>query len=625
MRHIAPWFGAFRSLTILWRYGRMNRLGNLRPLLFLLILAILGLIILQGIWPRGEVRVGYSDFVRWVKEGRVAEVIIKGSTIKGILKTGETFITTVDPQYENPVELLDQYKVPRRYEVTGEGSLLWQFILWTIVPIALLVAVWLWFMRRMQAGGGALSFAQSRAKLVTKEYTRVTFKDVAGIDEVIEEVKEIVDYLKNPGRFARLGARVPKGILLVGPPGTGKTLLARAIAGEANVPFFSISGSDFVEMFVGVGAARVRDMFQKAKQNAPCIIFIDEIDAVGRKRGAGIGGGHDEREQTLNQLLAEMDGFEGNSGVIVLAATNRPDVLDPALLRPGRFDRKIVVPLPDVRGRKAILEVHTRDKKLAPDVDLEVLAKRTPGFAGADLANLCNEAALLAARQNKDYIEMSDFEEALDRVLMGLKRQGMYISDEEKRIIAYHESGHALLSKVLPHADPVHKVTIIPRGKGALGATVPLPTEDRYILTKTQLLDRITMLFGGRAAEELVMGQASTGAQDDLKQATELAKRMVVEFGMSEDVGPLSLAEERVNVFLGEEIVKSEEHSEELNAVIDREIRRIVEECYTRARSLLAQYREALDKLAAELLSRETLDGTEIDEILAGLIPAPAS
>ena len=559
----------------------MNRLGNLRPLLFLLILAILGLIILQGIWPRGEVRVGYSDFVRWVKEGRVAEVIIKGSTIKGILKTGETFITTVDPQYENPVELLDQYKVPRRYEVTGEGSLLWQFILWTIVPIALLVAVWLWFMRRMQAGGGALSFAQSRAKLVTKEYTRVTFKDVAGIDEVIEEVKEIVDYLKNPGRFARLGARVPKGILLVGPPGTGKTLLARAIAGEANVPFFSISGSDFVEMFVGVGAARVRDMFQKAKQNAPCIIFIDEIDAVGRKRGAGIGGGHDEREQTLNQLLAEMDGFEGNSGVIVLAATNRPDVLDPALLRPGRFDRKIVVPLPDVRGRKAILEVHTRDKKLAPDVDLEVLAKRTPGFAGADLANLCNEAALLAARQNKDYIEMSDFEEALDRVLMGLKRQGMYISDEEKRIIAYHESGHALLSKVLPHADPVHKVTIIPRGKGALGATVPLPTEDRYILTKTQLLDRITMLFGGRAAEELVMGQASTGAQDDLKQATELAKRMVVEFGMSEDVGPLSLAEERVNVFLGEEIVKSEEHSEELNAVIDREIRRIVEECYT--------------------------------------------
>lgn len=603
----------------------MNRLGNLRPLLFLLILAILGLIILQGIWPRGEVRVGYSDFVRWVKEGRVAEVIIKGSTIKGILKTGETFITTVDPQYENPVELLDQYKVPRRYEVTGEGSLLWQFILWTIVPIALLVAVWLWFMRRMQAGGGALSFAQSRAKLVTKEYTRVTFKDVAGIDEVIEEVKEIVDYLKNPGRFARLGARVPKGILLVGPPGTGKTLLARAIAGEANVPFFSISGSDFVEMFVGVGAARVRDMFQKAKQNAPCIIFIDEIDAVGRKRGAGIGGGHDEREQTLNQLLAEMDGFEGNSGVIVLAATNRPDVLDPALLRPGRFDRKIVVPLPDVRGRKAILEVHTRDKKIAPDVDLEVLAKRTPGFAGADLANLCNEAALLAARQNKDYIEMSDFEEALDRVLMGLKRQGMYISDEEKRIIAYHESGHALLSKVLPHADPVHKVTIIPRGKGALGATVPLPTEDRYILTKTQLLDRITMLFGGRAAEELVMGQASTGAQDDLKQATELAKRMVVEFGMSEDVGPLSLAEERVNVFLGEEIVKSEEHSEELNAVIDREIRRIVEECYTRARSLLAQYREALDKLATELLSRETLDGTEIDEILAGLIPAPAS
>jgi len=400
-------------------------------------------------------------------------------------------------------------------------------------------------------------------------------------------------------------------------------LLARAIAGEANVPFFSISGSDFVEMFVGVGAARVRDMFQKAKQNAPCIIFIDEIDAVGRKRGAGIGGGHDEREQTLNQLLAEMDGFEGNTGVIVLAATNRPDVLDPALLRPGRFDRKIVVPLPDVRGRKAILEVHTRDKKLAPDVNLKVLAKRTPGFAGADLANLCNEAALLAARQNKDYIEMSDFEEALDRVLMGLKRQGMYISEEEKRTIAYHESGHALLSKLLTHADPVHKVTIIPRGKGALGATVPLPTEDRYILTRSQLLDRITLLFGGRAAEELEFGEISTGAYDDLKQATELAKKMVVEYGMSEEVGPLSLAEERMNVFLGEEIVKSEEHSEELNAVIDREIRRIVEECHRRAGELLRKHKVALDKLAAELLARETLDGSEIDEILSGLIPIP--
>ena len=602
----------------------MDRLRNVRPLVFLVILAILGLIVLQGIWPRHEARIGYSDFVRWVKEGRVAEVIIKGDTVRGVLKTGETFTTTVDPQYENPVELLKENGVHYSFERGDGAALFWQFVLWTVIPLAALFGLWLWMMRRMQPGGGVLSFVQSRAKLVTKEYTRVTFKDVAGIDEVIEEVKEIVDYLKNPGRFARLGARVPKGILLVGPPGTGKTLLARAIAGEANVPFFSISGSDFVEMFVGVGAARVRDMFQKAKQNAPCIIFIDEIDAVGRKRGAGIGGGHDEREQTLNQLLAEMDGFEGNSGVIVLAATNRPDVLDPALLRPGRFDRKIVVPLPDVRGRKAILEVHTRDKKLAPDVDLEVLAKRTPGFAGADLANLCNEAALLAARQNKPYIEMSDFEEALDRVLMGLKRQGIYISDEERRIIAYHEAGHALLSKLLPHADPVHKVTIIPRGKGALGATVPLPTEDRYILTKSELLDRITVLFGGRAAEELVTGEASTGAQDDLKQATELAKRMVVEFGMSEEVGPLSLAEERLNVFLGEEIVKSEEHSEELNAVIDREIRKIVDHCYARAKELLREHREALDRLARELLSRETLDGSEIDEILKDLIPAPA-
>ncbi|HDI11175.1 MAG TPA: ATP-dependent metallopeptidase FtsH/Yme1/Tma family protein [Candidatus Acetothermia bacterium] len=603
----------------------MERMRNLRPMAFLLILVVLGLIVLQAILPKGVPQVPYSDFVRWVKQDRVREVVIRGDTIRGVLKSGESFVTVVDPAYENPVELLQEHNVPRSYQPRNENSWIWQLILWTVLPLVVLVGFWYWLMRRMQAGGGALSFAQSRAKLVTKEYTKVTFKDVAGIDEVIEEVKEIVDYLRNPGRFARLGAKVPKGILLIGAPGTGKTLLAKAIAGEANVPFFSISGSDFVEMFVGVGAARVRDMFQKAKQNAPCIIFIDEIDAVGRKRGAGIGGGHDEREQTLNQLLAEMDGFESNTGVIVLAATNRPDVLDPALLRPGRFDRKIVVPRPDLRGREAILRVHTRDKKLAPDVDLKVLAQRTPGFSGADLANLCNEAALLAARKNKEWIEMEDFEEALDRVLMGLKRQGMYISEKEKRIIAYHESGHALLGKLLPNVDPIHKVSIIPRGEGALGVTVPLPAEDHYILTKSELLDRITMLFGGRAAEELVTGEISTGAADDIKKATELAKKMVVEYGMSEEVGPLSLAEDRVNVFLGEEIVKSEEHSEELNAAVDREIRRILDHCYQRARDLVSAHREALDRLAQELLARETLDSADIDRILADLIPAPAT
>ncbi len=477
-------------------------------------------------------------------------------------------------------------------------------------------------MRRMQ-GTNAFTFTQSRAKLVTKEYTKVTFKDVAGIDEVLEEVQEIVEYLKNPGKFARLGAKIPKGILLVGPPGTGKTLLARAIAGEAGVPFFSISGSDFVEMFVGVGAARVRDMFQKAKANAPCIVFIDELDAVGRKRGAGIGGGHDEREQTLNQLLAEMDGFEGDTGVIVLAATNRPDVLDPALLRPGRFDRKIVVPPPDLHGREAILRVHTRDKKLAPDVDLSVLARRTPGFVGADLENLCNEAALLAARKNKPAIEMADFEEALERVITGLARKGMYIKEEERRRIAYHEAGHALVSKLVPNADPLLKVTIVPRGIGALGYALQLPTEDRYILTKSELLDRLTVLLGGRAAEEVVFGDQTTGAAEDLKHATELAKRMVVEYGMSEELGPLSLGKERTNVFLGEEIVKSDEHSEELTAAIDREIRRIVLEAYNRAKNLISRYREALDRLAQELLRRETLDKEDVDKILGDLVPQP--
>jgi cell division protease FtsH len=600
---------------------------NLRLITFLLVLGLVVFLLVQLFQSGTTGRVNtfsYSHFLDQVRAGRVAEVVIQGSKIEGVLRTGERFTTQGPPEgstaYSELLQLLQAGGVAIQFQSSSTGS--WFLtLLGYVLPVILVIVFWSWMMRRMQ-GTNAFTFTQSRAKLVTKEYTKVTFKDVAGIDEVLEEVREIVEYLKNPGRFARLGAKIPKGILLVGPPGTGKTLLARAIAGEAGVPFFSISGSDFVEMFVGVGAARVRDMFQKAKANAPCIVFIDELDAVGRKRGAGIGGGHDEREQTLNQLLAEMDGFEGDTGVIVLAATNRPDVLDPALLRPGRFDRKIVVPPPDLRGREAILRVHTRNKKLAPDVDLAVLARRTPGFVGADLENLCNEAALLAARKNKTAIEMEDFEEALDRVLTGLARKGMYIREEERTRIAYHEAGHALVSKLVPHADPVIKITIIPRSI-SLGHVVNMPEEDRYLRTKAELMDQLTVLLGGRAAEEVVFGDQTTGAAEDLKQATEIAKRMVVEYGMSEELGPLSLGKERTNIFLGEEIVKSDEHSEELTASIDREIRRFVMEAYARAKDLVSRYRTALDRLAQELLKRETLDKEDVDRILADLIPQP--
>ncbi|HEC63635.1 MAG TPA: ATP-dependent metallopeptidase FtsH/Yme1/Tma family protein, partial [Candidatus Acetothermia bacterium] len=488
----------------------------------MLVLLVLGLILIQTFWPlgqRGVQEIPFSYFQQLVEMGQVQEVVFRGSQIEGLLTTGERFLTQGpgedSPLYTSLIEALNGQGVHYSFDPPqGNPWLLTLFMY--MLPVVIVILFFSWMMRRMQ-GGGALSFGQSRAKLVSKEFTKVTFKDVAGIDEVIEEVKEIVEYLRSPGRFTRLGAEIPKGILLVGPPGTGKTLLARAIAGEAGVPFYSISGSDFVEMFVGVGAARVRDMFQKAKSTTPCIVFIDEIDAVGRKRGAGLGGGHDEREQTLNQLLAEMDGFEANTGVIVLAATNRPDVLDPALLRPGRFDRKIVVPRPDLHGREAILKIHTRNKRLAPDVDLALLARRTPGFVGADLENLCNEAALLAARARKEYIEMSDFEEALDRVLTGLKRRGLYITEREKEQIAYHEAGHALVGKLLPHADPVHKISIIPRGEGALGFTLQLPTEDRYIVSRDELFDKLTVLFGGRAAEEVVFNSQTTGAAEDLK------------------------------------------------------------------------------------------------------------
>ena len=603
---------------------------NLRTLTFLLVVVVLGLILVQTFRPSlqgGVNELAFSHFQELVAAGQIREVVFEGSRIEGLLASGERFVTQGPPEgspiYADLAKELDAQGVTYTFRPSG-GRAWFVPLLVYMLPVILVVAYFTYMMRRMQ-GGGALSFGQSRAKLVTKEFTKVTFKDVAGIDEVIEEVREIVEYLKSPGRYTRLGAEIPKGVLLVGPPGTGKTLLARAIAGEAAVPFYSISGSDFVEMFVGVGAARVRDMFNKAKANAPCIIFIDEIDAVGRKRGAGIGGGHDEREQTLNQLLAEMDGFEANTGVIVLAATNRPDVLDPALLRPGRFDRKIVVPRPDLHSREAILRIHTRNKRLAPDVDLSILARRTPGFVGADLENLCNEAALLAARQHKDRIEMADFAEALDRVLTGLKRRGIYITEREKEQIAYHEAGHALVGKLLPHADPVHKISIVPRGEGALGFTLQLPTEDRYIVSRDELYDKLTVLFGGRAAEEIKFSSQTTGAAEDLKQATEIAKRMVVEYGMSEALGPINLGAERVNIFLGEEIVKSDEHSEELSAQVDREIIKLLRQAYARAKDLLVRNRQALDRLAQELLKREVLEGEEIDAALKDIVLQPAT
>jgi cell division protease FtsH len=483
------------------------------------------------------------------------------------------------------------------------------------------IVIWIFFMRQMQGGGAkALSFGKARARLLTEKQHRVTFADVAGVEEAKQELEEIIDFLKDPQKFQKLGGRIPKGVLLMGPPGTGKTLLARAIAGEANVPFFSISGSDFVEMFVGVGASRVRDLFEQGKKHAPCIIFMDEIDAVGRHRGAGLGGGHDEREQTLNQLLVEMDGFESNDGVILIAATNRPDVLDPALLRPGRFDRQVVVARPDVRGREEILKVHVKKIPLAPDVGLAVLARGTPGFSGADLANLVNEAALLAAREDKKFVEMKDFESAKDKVLMGVERKSLILSEEERRATAYHEGGHALVARLIPGTDPIHKVTIIPRGR-ALGITQQLPIDEKHNYHREYLLDNITILMGGRVAEELVLGHMSTGAGNDLERATDLARKMVCEWGMSEKLGPLTFGKKEEMIFLGKEIAKHQDYSEHTAQEIDQEVRRFVIEAYERAKELVKSRIGALHALAAALLEREVLEGSEIDVIITG---APA-
>ncbi|MCL6620463.1 MAG: ATP-dependent zinc metalloprotease FtsH [Syntrophobacterales bacterium] len=570
---------------------------------------------------RAKTTISYTQFLELVKNGKVTKVLLQGEEITGEQADGKPF-KTYSPNDPNLIRLLQDKKV--EISVRPKEDTPWYTtLLVSWLPMLLLVGIWIFFMRQMQAGGGkAMSFGKSRARLMTENSVKVTFKDVAGIEEAKEEVAEIIEFLKDPKKFTRLGGRIPKGVLLVGSPGSGKTLLARAIAGEAGVPFFSISGSDFVEMFVGVGAARVRDLFLQAKKNAPCIIFIDEIDAVGRHRGAGLGGGHDEREQTLNQLLVEMDGFESNEGVILIAATNRPDVLDPALLRPGRFDRQVVVPIPDVKGREAILRVHTRRVPLDPSVDLSILARSTPGFSGADLENLVNEAALLAARVNREAVSMQDFEHAKDKVLMGSERKSLILSEAERTNTAYHEAGHALVARLLPGTDPIHKVTIIPRGR-ALGVTQQLPLDERHTYSKDYLQATLTVLLGGRAAEELVFNQFTTGAGNDLERATELARKMVCNWGMSEELGPITFGKREEHVFLGREIAQPKDFSEETARTIDAAIKKLVLGAYDRAKSLLASHRAGLQALAQALLEKETLDSADIDRIISAAEPGP--
>jgi len=561
----------------------------------------------------------FSEFLSQVDQGHISEITIQGNTIIGTTSDGRPFSTYMPDNTDILPDLRGKSVIINAAPVEDSVPSLFK-VLVSWFPMLLLIGVWIFFMRQMQSGGGkAMGFGKSRARLLTEKVGRITFDDVAGIDEAKQELEEIVEFLRDPQKFQRLGGKIPKGVLLVGPPGTGKTLLARAIAGEANVPFFTISGSDFVEMFVGVGASRVRDMFEQGKKNAPCIIFIDEIDAVGRHRGAGLGGGNDEREQTLNQLLVEMDGFEANEGVILIAATNRPDVLDPALLRPGRFDRQVVVPNPDVLGREKILKVHMRKVPLAPDVDPKVIARGTPGFSGADLANLVNEAALLAARASKRVVTMQDFEAAKDKVMMGPERRSMVMTDEEKQITAYHEGGHALVAIYEPHHDPLHKVTIIPRGR-ALGVTMSLPERDRYGYSKVELAAKLAMMFGGRVAEELVFGaeNITTGAADDIRQATSLARRMVTEFGMSEKLGPLRYSENEEEVFLGHSVTQRKNVSDATARLIDEEIRRLVEGGETRARQILTEHMDDLRVVAKALLEYETLSADEVRRVIRG-------
>ena len=568
---------------------------------------------------RSSASVGYSDFLSMVESGSVSNVTIQGDNISGMSAQGP--FKTYAPKDPELIGLMRSKGVKISVKPQEDSS--WFQVLLSWVPMLLLIGVWIFFMRQMQAGGGkAMSFGKSRAKLMTDSQEKVTFEDVAGIEEAKEELEEIVEFLRDPKKFTRLGGRIPKGVLLVGSPGTGKTLLARAIAGEADVPFFSISGSEFVEMFVGVGASRVRDLFMQGKKNAPCIIFIDEIDAVGRHRGAGLGGGHDEREQTLNQLLVEMDGFESNEGVILISATNRPDVLDPALLRPGRFDRQVVVPVPDLKGREGIVKVHLKKKVVSKDVDATILARGTPGFTGADIENMINEAALMAARRGKDSVDMVDFEDAKDKVLMGAERKSMIISDEEKKITAYHESGHTLVAKLLPNTDPIHKVTIIPRGR-ALGLTQQLPEDEKHTYPKEYLLNNIAILMGGRAAEEIVLNMQTTGAGNDIEKASDLARKMVCDYGMNEGLGPLTFGKSEEQIFLGREISQHRDYSELTAQKIDDEVRNIVNGAYEKSSKLIKDNVDTLHTMAGALLEKETLDRKDIDKIM-GIKEEPA-
>ncbi len=602
----------------------MNKL--FRSLAFYMLILVVSVAIAVQLGATGQqtTRLVYSDLVSYIQRGEVKSITLSGSYAEGELVTGEKF--TVDlPQGSTQAPLVEmlqerpEIKVDFRQDNTAG---IWSLLLQTLVPVVLVLLAFFFIMQQTQGSGNrVMQFGKSRARLVTDDRKRVTFDDVAGIEEVKEELAEIVDFLKHPKRYLELGARIPKGVLLYGPPGTGKTLLAKAVAGEAGVPFFSISGSDFVEMFVGVGASRVRDLFEQAKKNSPCIVFIDEIDAVGRQRGAWYCGGHDEREQTLNQLLVEMDGFSANEGIIIIAATNRPDVLDPALLRPGRFDRQIVIDRPDLKGRLAIFQVHAKGKPLEPDVDLEVLAKRTPGFTGADIANVMNEAALLAARRRKKKISMQDVEDAIDRVLAGgPEKKSRVISEKEKRVTAYHEAGHAIVGHMLPHMDPLHKITIIPRGR-AMGYTMFLPVEDRYNISKSEVLDRMTMALGGRAAEEITFGEITSGAQDDIERTTQMARRMVTEWGMSEKLGPLTYGMKQDEVFLARDMTRLRNYSEEVAGLIDEEVRKFVHMAYQRALDILTEHREALDKVSEVLMEKETLEGKELQELLEQVLP----
>jgi len=568
-------------------------------------------------------KINFNEFISYVEDGKVKDATIydRDKEIKGTLADGKKYEATFPEDYKFAEGGISSKLLKHKVKTTVDpqrGIDWWGVGLNLLLPLALIFLLWMFMLQQLQGGGNkVMSFGKSRAKRMTKDQPKTTFEDVAGLDEAVEELEEIKEFLVNPSKFIALGAKIPKGVLLYGPPGSGKTLLARAVSGEAGVPFFSISGSDFVEMFVGVGASRVRDLFEQAKTNAPCIVFVDEIDAVGRHRGAGLGGGHDEREQTLNQLLVEMDGFDIKDNVILIAATNRPDILDPALLRPGRFDRQVVVDRPDLKGRVGILKVHTRGKPLAKDVDLDVLARRTPGFTGADLANLVNEAALLAARHGKKEIDMSEMEESIDRVIAGPERKTRLISDTEKEIIAYHEAGHALVAHVLPHTDPVHKISIIPRGR-ALGYTLTLPTEDRYLITKSELTDELAMLLGGRVAEDAIFHDITTGAQDDLDRTTKIARQMVCEYGMSDQIGPLTLGHKQDKVFLGRDFASHPDYSAEIAYEIDKEIRRIIDDAWDKAKTILKKHKKTLKLVAETLIEKETIEKEDLKRLLEG-------